>query len=185
MKRALGGGNGSATEYDPSNPPTNLSSKKAKKDKGDYPDNVYKPGEPMPRPKYRGPYNQAHQDKLSAFSFGDAWKKRKNSTGTDKSAKGGSEYSPMGIGLLKPQTVELRPPPPPPKDSYTERDGPGMQKSVTSRDIDGGQGGHSGLQSLDTQRTITNGQLFTADELANAMSQSTLKPSRREIITSD
>ncbi len=36
---------------------------------------------------------------------------------------------------------------------------------------------------LDTQRTLTNGtngRLFTADELATALTQSTLEPSRRE-----
>ena len=48
----------------------------------------------MPRPKYRGPYNQAHQDKLSAFSFGDAWRRRKSS------ATAGSDLSPMGSRLI-------------------------------------------------------------------------------------
>lgn len=52
-------------------------------------DTVYKPGE-MPKPKYRGPYNKAHQDKLSAFSFGDAWARRKSDQ---------SQYSPMGSRL--------------------------------------------------------------------------------------
>lgn len=94
MKRAFGGG--STTEYDPSNPLTHTISKKSKKD---YPENVYKPGEAMPRPKYRGPYNQAHQDKLSAFSFGGAWKGRKDSTDSKQSAAGVSDYSPMGSRL--------------------------------------------------------------------------------------
>ena len=98
MKRALGGGSASM-EYDPANPLTQVPSKKSRKDKEQYPDNVYKPGEPMPRPKYRGPYNQAHQDKLSAFSFGEAWRKRKSSIGTERSGKGVSEYSPMGSKL--------------------------------------------------------------------------------------
>ena len=94
MKRAFGTAN---TEYDPANPLTHTISKKSKKD---YPENVYKPGEAMPRPKYRGPWNQAHQDKLSAFSFGDAWKRRKSSAGTKESGQeGGSEYSPMGSRL--------------------------------------------------------------------------------------
>ena len=94
MKRAFGTSN---TEYDPANPLTHSISKKSKKD---YPDNVYKPGEAMPRPKYRGPWNQAHQDKLSSFSFGDAWKRRKSSAETNISAPGAdSEYSPMGSRL--------------------------------------------------------------------------------------
>ena len=83
MRKALGRSNDDGS--DPM-------AKKAKKEK--LPDNVYKPGEPMPRPKYRGPYNQAHQDKLSAFSFGDAWKRRKSS-GTV-----GSDMSPMGSRLM-------------------------------------------------------------------------------------
>lgn len=52
-------------------------------------DNIYKPGE-TPASKYRGPNNQAHQDKLSAFSFGSAWSRRKSDQ---------SEYSPMGSKL--------------------------------------------------------------------------------------
>ncbi|KAL9640607.1 MAG: hypothetical protein Q9164_000163 [Protoblastenia rupestris] len=242
MKRALGGGNGGATEYDPSNPLTHIPSKRSRKDDRDYPENVYKPGEVMPRPKYRGPYNQAHQDKLSAFSFGDAWKKRKNSTGTEKSAKGGSEYSPMGsrlpsrgpsrrgsawsafsgkgggrravgdrqgshsgydgyngrgggarveesgegdddvvnVGLTRQSTASPKPPPPPPKDDVFQMNGLRRQKTIKNGYMDSDQDGYKGLQPLDTQRTITNGQLFTADELASAMSQSTLKASTRE-----
>lgn len=61
------------------------SSKGSKKDQ----DNIYKPGE-MPKPKYKGPYNQSHQDKLSAFSFGGAWARRKSDQ---------SQYSPMGSRL--------------------------------------------------------------------------------------
>lgn len=61
------------------------SSKASKKDKG----NIYESGE-MPKPKYRGPYNKAHQDKLSAFSFGEAWSRRKSDQ---------SQYSPMGSRL--------------------------------------------------------------------------------------
>ncbi len=90
MKRALGRSNSSSTGSDLTKTETAKStkSKKAKKEK--LPDNVYRPGEPMPRPKYRGPYNQAHQDKLSAFSFGDMWKRRKSS------ATANSDISPMG-----------------------------------------------------------------------------------------
>lgn len=87
MKRAFGR---------PSNDDSNLtqvsstSSRKEKKQKREYPDNVYKPGEVMPKPKYRAAYNKEHQDKLSAFSFGDAWKRRKSDQ---------SQYSPMGSRL--------------------------------------------------------------------------------------
>ena len=94
IKRAIGRTNSSSTGSDLTPSETNKStkSKKAKKEK--YPDNVYKPGEPMPRPKYRGPYNQAHQDKLKAFSFGDMWNKRRSS------ATANSDISPMGSRVM-------------------------------------------------------------------------------------
>jgi hypothetical protein len=47
----------------------------------------YKPGE-IPRSKYRGPWNQTHQDKLQAFSFDGAGRDRKGSIP--------SAYSPRG-----------------------------------------------------------------------------------------
>lgn len=87
MKRAFGR---------PSNDDSDLAqvsstaSRKERKQKREYPDNVYKPGEVMPRPKYRAVYNKEHQDKLSAFSFGDAWKRRKSDQ---------SQYSPRGSRL--------------------------------------------------------------------------------------
>lgn len=79
--------------YDPLTPIESRASRKSrrsKKDKvpDDWPENVYKPGEPMPRPKYRGPVNFQHQQKLLSFSFGDAFGARRKS--------GASQYSPMG-----------------------------------------------------------------------------------------
>ena len=67
------------------------SSKSSKKPNTGQPDNVYKAGEPTPKPKYRGPYNKEHQEKLSAFSFSEAWKSRRKSDN--------SLYSPMGSRL--------------------------------------------------------------------------------------
>jgi hypothetical protein len=55
-------------------------------DRDRWPSNVYKPGEPMPRPKYRAPPQKEHKEKLEAFSFADAWRKRSFQ----------SNYSPMG-----------------------------------------------------------------------------------------
>ncbi len=92
MRRALGRSNEDGSDLTTTDTHKSTKPKKAKKEK--LPDNVYKPGEPMPRPKYRGPYNQAHQDKLSAFSFGDAWKRRRSS-GT-----AASDLSPMGSRLM-------------------------------------------------------------------------------------
>lgn len=51
-----------------------------------WPSNVYAPGEPMPRPKYRAPVKKEHKEKLESFSFGSAWRRRSHV----------SEYSPMG-----------------------------------------------------------------------------------------
>lgn len=92
MRKALGRSNEEGSDLVTTDTNKSTKSKKARKEK--LPDNVYKPGEPMPRPKYRGPYNQAHQDKLSAFSFGDAWKRRRSS-GTM-----GSDLSPMGSRIM-------------------------------------------------------------------------------------
>jgi hypothetical protein len=48
----------------------------------------YKPGE-VPRSKYRGKWDQDHQDKLHAFSFAAAFRSRRGS--------GDSSYSPSGL----------------------------------------------------------------------------------------
>lgn len=87
MKRAFGRPGDENSEL------TQVSSKasrKEKKLKQHHADNVYQPGEIMPKPKYRAAYNKDHQDKLSSFSFGEAWKRRKSDQ---------SEYSPMGSRL--------------------------------------------------------------------------------------
>lgn len=47
---------------------------------------VYQPGEAMPPPKYRRAPQKEHRDKLEAFSFADAWRKRSFQ----------SSHSPMG-----------------------------------------------------------------------------------------
>ena len=47
----------------------------------------YKSGE-IPRSKYRGPWNQKHQDQLHAFSFEDAFRDRKNSIPASYSPRG-------------------------------------------------------------------------------------------------
>lgn len=46
----------------------------------------YKPGEKMPPPKYRRPVAKEHKEKLEAFSFGNAWRRKSDQ----------SLYSPMG-----------------------------------------------------------------------------------------
>ncbi|KJY01613.1 hypothetical protein TI39_contig285g00058 [Zymoseptoria brevis] len=51
-----------------------------------WPSNVYKPGEAMPRPKYRAPPKKEHKESLEAFSFAEAWRRKSFQ----------SQYSPMG-----------------------------------------------------------------------------------------
>lgn len=51
-----------------------------------WPSNVYKPGEPMPRPKYRAVPKKEHKEKLESFSFAEAWRRKSFQ----------SQYSPMG-----------------------------------------------------------------------------------------
>ncbi|KAL9133619.1 MAG: hypothetical protein Q9175_005200 [Cornicularia normoerica] len=200
MRKALGRSNDDGSDLTTTDTNKSTKSKKAKKEK--LPDNVYKPGEPMPRPKYRGPYNQAHQDKLSAFSFGDAWKRRRSSgtVGSDLSPMGSriisrrnsawSKKSKLGsrqnsafagveesgegdddvanVGLSRQHTAENRRPRT--NDNTPDMTGLAFSKTVTNGDVYG----------LDAQKTVTNGRLFTEDELAKAMTQSTLKPSRRQ-----
>ncbi|KAF2815697.1 uncharacterized protein BDZ99DRAFT_120953 [Mytilinidion resinicola] len=48
--------------------------------------NVYQPGEKMPPMKYRRPVAPEHKEKLEAFSFARAWRRK----------SGSSQYSPMG-----------------------------------------------------------------------------------------
>ncbi|KAL8842220.1 MAG: hypothetical protein Q9170_000626 [Blastenia crenularia] len=80
----------SETNSDMSQVQSKTAAKKAKKQKTEYPDNVYKPGE-IPESKYKGPYNKAHQQRLHAFSFGNAFQGRRKSEQ--------SLYSPMGSRL--------------------------------------------------------------------------------------
>ena len=84
------------------------------------------------------------------------------------------------MGLLTQQTAEEQPPPPPPKDDHTQGNGLNMKENFANGYAKGDHRGYADLQSLDMQRIFTDGQLFSADELANAMTQSTLEASRRE-----
>ena len=70
------------------------------------------------------------------------------------------------VGLSRQHTAENRRP----RTKDTDTSALHAQQTVTNGDPYG----------LDPQKTITNGRLFTEEELANAMSQSTLKASRRE-----
>ena len=74
----------------------------------------------------------------------------------------------MVVGLSRQHTAENRRPRT--NDNTPDMTGLAFSKTVTNGDVYG----------LDAQKTVTNGRLFTEDELAKAMTQSTLKPSRRQ-----
>ncbi|KAL9605582.1 MAG: hypothetical protein Q9179_001240 [Wetmoreana sp. 5 TL-2023] len=92
VKKAFGKSNEdpSETSSDLSQVQCKPSTKKTKKQKVEYPDNVYKPGE-IPASKYNGPYDKKHQQKLHAFNFASAFQGRRKSEH--------SLYSPMGSRL--------------------------------------------------------------------------------------
>ena len=71
------------------------------------------------------------------------------------------------VGLSRRCTAEDRRPRT--DENTTAMAGLEFSKTATNEDIYG----------LGPQKTVTNGRLFTEDELAEAMTQSTLKPSRR------
>ena len=79
------------------------------------------------------------------------------------------------VGISRQQTREDRPPAPPPKDDEPFMNGLELQKTMTQGQMNGG----TRLQPLNNHETVTDGRLFTEDELAQAMSQSSLKATKR------
>ena len=78
VKRAFGKNEDSEASSELSQVQSKSSTKRLKKTKVEYPDNVYGPGE-IPDSKYKGPYNKEHQVKLHAFSFKTAFQGRRRS----------------------------------------------------------------------------------------------------------
>lgn len=80
MKKAFGLPSDASSDFTLTQ--TSSSSKRSRKEKKNNrrtsSSDVYRPGEIMPKPKYPSAYNKVHQDKLLAYNFGDAWKKRKS-----------------------------------------------------------------------------------------------------------
>ncbi|MCJ1483133.1 hypothetical protein MMC06_003299 [Schaereria dolodes] len=201
MRKALGRTSSTSSDS-PSSSNNNLTLIKSKSSKKNIPDNIYAPGE-MPKPKYRGPYNKAHQEKLHAFSFGAALGGLRRRSAT-------SQYSPMGSRMPSRRGSLTGP-------KRTSVDGPrknsglnGSRLSMTRAqswedrnvvglgEVDGDddvgnvglsrQHTHDGNQktTLETTKTVTNGDLigdgwrldspFTEDELTRALTKTTLKP---------
>ena len=98
VKRAFGRSSSNTDASSPSDLSivSKVSSRKSKKAKDVtvYPENVYRPGEPMPRPKYRGPVDKKHQEKLHAFTFAGAFDAvRRRSIGSQQSPLGSRQGS--------------------------------------------------------------------------------------------
>lgn len=81
VKRALGRSSSSKS----SSSSSTLSKKNSKETEDDN-HTYFKPGERMPPPKYRRPVAKEHKEKLEAFDFEKAWRRRSQQ----------SVYSPMG-----------------------------------------------------------------------------------------
>ena len=110
--------------------PTTTSSTGSDRDR--WPSNVYKPGEPMPRPKYRAPAQKEHTEKLEAFSFADAWRKSSFQ----------SNYSPMGTRAQSRRTSFL---------SMHRKSVAG--RSMSRKSIGGGHVDHGRSEGATTEET--------------------------------
>ena len=159
MKRAFGrsisedGSNFTQTD-------SKASTKKAKKPKT--PNNVYKPGEVMPKQKYRGPVNKEHKEKLDAFSFGNAFRRRNSDQ---------SQYSPMGSrlpsrrsSLFSRKSLVLR------SRQQSHVDEPVMESTEADDDVTNGEGSRKLLHALmltcrswSVAKTYAGGKSATSD----------------------
>lgn len=113
-----------------------------------WPSNVYKPGEEMPRPKYRAIPKKEHKEKLEAFNFADSWRKKSFQ----------STYSPMGTRAPSRRTSFL---------SYGKKSAASRSASVTSMETD-----KSGLRQREghaavATRLSTEAEQEGDDDVAN------------------
>jgi hypothetical protein len=95
----------------------------------------YKPGQ-VPKSKYRGKWDQDHQDKLHAFSFAAAFKSRRGS--------GHSIYSPSGRKAQSRRASSFS------KQSRSDVDGTSLRRKSTNPG--------RVLQGVDDQGDVANGQ---------------------------
>ncbi|KAF7510970.1 hypothetical protein GJ744_005516 [Endocarpon pusillum] len=158
----------------------------------------YKPGE-IPRSKYRGPWDQKHQDHLHAFSFKDALRDRRNSIpascsprGTPAQSRRSSWVSRARLSLGSRSGVE---------DGNAERRKShashiGQVAEANEEDADVGNVGllrrvttdqmtTKDVNKLELEKTITpshlrkeNTQPFTPAELSKAMTAVAIRPDR-------
>ncbi|KAG2168777.1 hypothetical protein D6C90_08632 [Aureobasidium pullulans] len=114
------------------------STKDSSKDRDRWPSNVYKPGEPMPRAKYRAPVKKEHKEKLESFSFSAAWRRRSFM----------SEYSPMGTRMPSRRASLIS------RKSFGGRSSLSRRNSMSMsrRNSVSGAGAKSGRESLEVPR---------------------------------
>lgn len=92
----------------------------------------------MPRPKYRAPVQPEHKEKLEAFSFADAWRKKSFQ----------STYSPMGTRAPSRRASLFS------RKSFTGR----SRKSFSGRSTGGrSEGGRTGSVASETTEKTTPG----------------------------
>lgn len=123
-----------------------------------WPSNVYKPGEPMPRPKYRAIPKKEHTEKLESFSFADAWRKRSFQ----------SSYSPMGTRAPSRRNSLFS------RKSISGKSTAGRTASVTSNGTTSAPNRMETQQEAEGDDDVANGE-YNLEELAGK--SSTLIPS--------
>ncbi|KAI9802126.1 MAG: hypothetical protein M1833_002047 [Piccolia ochrophora] len=155
-----------------SNTSDDLTPKRSKSQQAD----LYKPGEVMPKPKYPGRYNKPHQDMLSAFSFGEAFRRRKSDM---------TDVSPMGSRMPSRKNSEAMGR----KSSAHRRSHIGKVVESVDDDDDKSQVGPSSsdppsdrdfdvqdpLKVAQNKDTFPSDALFTEEELNSALHKTSLQ----------
>jgi len=182
MKRTFTGGNKSGD-----NSPTDPSTPKIPGIE------YYKPNE-VPRSKYRGNGDKAHQERLHAFSFADAFKNRRHSgtssyspTGTKAQSRRASYFSKSSLkSEVDGTSLRRKSTNPGPVKEDADDDGDvanvGVSRPTTAHKNDAKDSSDDGLNDLHQEMTITQGATpavnetpFTAEELTRAMTAARLE----------
>ncbi|KAL1616070.1 hypothetical protein SLS56_011569 [Neofusicoccum ribis] len=160
VKRALGRNSSSKS----SSSSSSLSKQGSKSDSSVW----YQPGEKMPPPKYRRPVAKEHKEKLEAFNFQKAWRRRSEQ----------SQYSPMGSKYPSRRNSMTAPRRQVIEDLNDAGDvGNGTRlKSVASRSERGSEPTTSSRpQTATTNSSGTLGHSFTQQELNLALRRSRIE----------
>ena len=131
----------------PSNTPKGSPNLSKQEPETTWPSNVYAPGEPMPRPKYRAPVKKEHKDRLDAFSFGNAWRRRSHVSlyspmGSRMPSRRGSLMSRASFGGKSRKSVGGGSVKSPSKDNADSK----ARRSEDGRDVESREGSESGTE---------------------------------------